>query len=188
MVRAHGRRTPAVSPRREWPAPRQRLSCRFRSRAAMPERSTPYLGEPPTELDPLVDWFDRFSTRLVLLDEIPLARVREAVAAMVAGITTHRAGGGPSEPSERARSSGLAALRRTLRADHEQLAASVRELGWLLGIVERDDHGGNRQALGQYGRLVCEALRRHRAEEREAALLAEGRVPGTARIRAPGQR
>jgi hypothetical protein len=36
----------------------------------------------------------------------------------------------------------------------------------LLRIVERDDHGGNRQALGQYGRILAEALKEHRALER----------------------
>ncbi len=56
--------------------------------------------------------------------------------------------------------------RRGLAADHERFRTSVQQLWWFYAIVEREDHGGNRQALGQYGRLVCEALRRHRAEER----------------------
>ncbi len=45
------------------------------------------------------------------------------------------------------------------RADGWQEA--VIQLHWLLGIVERDNHGGNRQALGQYGLLVAESLRQH---------------------------
>jgi len=46
---------------------------------------------------------------------------------------------------------------------------SIEQLWWFYRVVEGEDHGGHRQALGQYGRILAEALRRHRAEERAFA-------------------
>lgn len=55
---------------------------------------------------------------------------------------------------------------RRLRADHERFETSAEQLRWFWSIVERDDHGGNRQALGQYWKILLEALARHLSEER----------------------
>jgi hypothetical protein len=68
---------------------------------------------------------------------------------------------------ERARDDGGArtALEARLLEDHERFSSSFEQLDWLLGIVAGEPHGGNRQALGQYWRLVLEALERHLAEE-----------------------
>jgi hypothetical protein len=188
MFRAHGEGTPAVSTRREHPAFRQRHSRSFPSPAVPPARVASGFAEAPENFDALVNWFDRFSAGLVLLDEISLMEVREAVAAMANGIAAHRLAHGPAGTLERSRSADLASLRRILRSDHDRFDSSVQQLRWLLAIVERDDHGGNRQALGQYGRLVCEALRRHRVEEREAELLAGALASSAGTARAPGQR
>lgn len=125
------------------------------------------LGEPPREFDALLAWFDRVSQRLVLQDDLPLPEVRRAVAAFTAGVTAHRDADGDLGREARSEDLGLASSRRILRADHDRLATSVRQLWWFYEIVERDDHGGNRQALGQYGRIAAEALRRHRVEELE---------------------
>jgi hypothetical protein len=127
----------------------------------------PDLRNPPGELDALVDWFDRVSHALVLLDDMPLSDVRGAVAAFSAAVTAHRETDGGLSASDVPQDAGLLAGRQVLREDHDRFASSVRQLWWLCGIVEHEDHGGNRQALGQYGRLAAEALRRHRAEERE---------------------
>ncbi len=121
---------------------------------------------PPGDLDGLVEWFDRVCSGLVLLDALPLLDVRAAVTALASAVTDHCAHpGGPGRPPARATVVWDRSLRE-LAADHERFRTSVQQLWWFYGIVEREDHGGNRQALGQYGRLVCEALRRHRAEER----------------------
>ena len=66
--------------------------------------------------------------------------------------------------------------------DHPWFEDSVRELGGYLDCVARDPHGGNRQALGQYWRLLVEAVARHAAEER-AGLAGLGPVAAVAHRR-----
>jgi hypothetical protein len=53
-----------------------------------------------------------------------------------------------------------------VRREHAIFPRSVQQLRWFYGVVEREDHGGHRQALGQYWRLVLEALARHLGDER----------------------
>ncbi len=59
----------------------------------------------------------------------------------------------------------LAARAGLLMEEHERFRQSLDQLAWLRGIIDREDHGGHRQALGQYWRLVLEALRRHLDDE-----------------------
>jgi len=124
------------------------------------------LERPPNDFDELVEWFDRISKALVLLEEIPLPAVRRAVSAIADGVTSHCES--RRDPDLRRSQGGPDAARHShvLRADHDRFATSVQQLWWFYGVVEREDHGGNRQALGQYGRLLSEALRQHRVEER----------------------
>ena len=49
--------------------------------------------------------------------------------------------------------------------DHGRFPEGFAELRGLLHVLEQDDHGGNRQAVGQYGRVLLEAIRRHLVEE-----------------------
>jgi hypothetical protein len=119
------------------------------------------IRNPPADLDGLVDWFDRVSANLVLLEPYDREQVRLAVEAMERGMRAHLAraarGGSTSDGPES-----------RLQGDHARFVVSIDQLQWFFRIVDRDDHGGNRQALGQYGRVLTEALRRHLADERSA--------------------
>jgi len=119
-----------------------------------------------------VDSFDRLSSRLVLLSGPALEELRSAIGALDRAVRLHVARG--SAAAER-RASGSAA-----EVEHERFLVSLDQLWWFYGIVAGDDHGGHRQALGQYGRLVTEALRRHLAEERENAAGAGAAAPPAA--------
>lgn len=120
---------------------------------------------PPRGFDPLVEWWELASLRLVLLDDVPLEEVRAALRQLTGAVQAHCAeyrvlldrgdrAGTPSVP-----------LLRILSADHDWFATSLEQLWWFYGIVERENHGGHRQALGQYGRVLAESLRRHRSDE-----------------------
>lgn len=132
----------------------------------------PAIDRAPADIDALVDWFEWVSERLVLLDDFSLADVRRAIGSVDSAIRRHLANS-PNPPS----TAGSVAARIAL--DHRMFPTSLDQLAWFLAIVERDDHGGNRQALGQYGRLLAEALRRHREDERHlgSAALARGIAP-----------
>ncbi len=108
-------------------------------------------------LDAEVDRFETFSAGLVRLEPHPFDELRTEVERFAALVTDHVEAGRRS-----------VAGRSRLAAEHERFRSSVEELLGLLAVVERDDHGGHRQALGQYGRLLTEALRIHRADERTA--------------------
>jgi hypothetical protein len=127
------------------------------------------IRHPPEGLDALVDWFELVSYNLVLLEGYSLEDVREAVARVAQAIETHGRSmelslGGPVAASVEGGD-----LARILNADHVWFRTSVEQLWWFFGVVEREDHGGHRQALGQFGRVLCESVRRHRTEEAEFA-------------------
>jgi hypothetical protein len=109
--------------------------------------------------------FDRFSYGLVRLTPHTLDDLRVRVAQFNDEVESHL------DRAERAPTSQGSAVQRRLQAEHLRFRASIRELRGLLRVVERDDHGGHRQALGQYGRIFVEALRVHLRDER-------GGVPG----------
>ncbi len=118
---------------------------------------------PPRGFDDLVDWFDQFSANLVLLEEYDREDVRFAVEAIDRGVREHLrsfAAGDPATGAPRPASFAV------LEADHARFLVSLEQLRWFYRIVEGEDHGGHRQALGQYGRVLTEALRRHRRDER----------------------
>jgi len=128
------------------------------------ERPTIDPTRPPAEFDALVDWFEAYCYRLVLLEEYPLRGVRETIHHAQAAVAAHMRV--PIMPTPPRAGRGLEELRRVLVSDHAWFLGSADQLGWFLSIVEQEDHGGHRQALGQYGRILAEAIRRHRAEER----------------------
>ena len=125
------------------------------------------IARPPTGLDALIDWFERFSHQLVLLEEYPLDEIRSALDSLDRSVRDHLRSTatfgrrkGPSDSSNEE-------LERLLATDHAWFRTSLEQLWWFFAVVEEDDHGGNRQALGQYGRVLAESLRRHRHIERE---------------------
>jgi hypothetical protein len=124
----------------------------------------------------MVAWFARFSDQLVLLEEFSLHDVVITVRWVEDCVRSHIAapespgGMGATFPTHRGRE--LAAL---VRSDHHWFGASLAELTGLREVVERDDHGGHRQALGQYGRLLSAALARHRRDEAELERLRDAR-------------
>lgn len=103
--------------------------------------------------------FDRFSHGLVRLEPHPLSELRRRVGEFARAVEAHLDAGGPGRPL------AATAGRDRLAAEHLRFHSSVRELRSLLEVVEHDDHGGHRQALGQYGRLLAEALRNHLQDE-----------------------
>jgi hypothetical protein len=125
------------------------------------------IRRPPAEFDALIEWFEAASYRLVLLEEYSLEEVRRMVEVVVAAVALHSrledpllAALPPSSPED-------ATLARILVADHVWFRTSTEQLEWFFSIVANEDHGGHRQALGQYGRVFAESLRRHRSDERE---------------------
>jgi hypothetical protein len=132
--------------------------------------SRPELVDPaliPREFDRLVEWLDEWSEGLVLLAEYPVLDLRHAVDGVRRAVNAHgRAFArrlAPVDPDP-----AREPARAILRSDHVWFATSLDQFDWFLRVVEREDHGGHRQALGQYGRLIAEALRRHRRLERDA--------------------
>lgn len=117
-------------------------------------------------LDPEIERFETFSHGLVRLEPHSIEELRVAVERITSAVSDHLKADGerPLMPGGRRRR--LAAKRQRLAAEHERFRTSLAELRLLLAVVEGDDHGGHRQALGQYGRLLTEALRAHRDEER----------------------
>jgi len=120
----------------------------------------------PPSFDALVDWFDRLSTDLVLLAEYPLGGVGAAAAEFDRQVRNHLSEFEVRLRSRRPRTPAERDAHALLHADHAWFEVSLDQLRWFLSIVAHDDHGGHRQALGQYGRVLAEALRRHRREER----------------------
>jgi hypothetical protein len=117
------------------------------------------------DLDAEVDRFDRFSFGLVQLEPHPLGELHRAVERFTGEVANHLA----RSHAERIPS--------TLAQEHDRFRDSILELRSLLAVVEREDHGGHRQALGQYGRIFAEAMRRHRADERSFFAVGEARPP-----------
>jgi hypothetical protein len=130
-------------------------------------RPTVAIADPPEEFDAQIDWFELVSYNLVLLEEYPREEVRRALETVTRSVETHLRSTLPELTAEESRSTRMDELRAVLTADHEWFRTSLEQLWWFFGVVDREDHGGHRQALGQYGRLFAESLRRHRRDERE---------------------
>jgi len=110
----------------------------------------PRTSVPAPHLPELLSWYAEFSRSLVRLSDCSLPQIREAVERMDAALADH------------ARSPGTT---RELEADHLWFQETRSQLQWLVGILNREDHGGHRQALGQYGLLVVESVVDHLTRE-----------------------
>ncbi len=130
-----------------------------------PSEPTVDVRRPPREFDALIDWFERVSYRLVLLEEYPLDALRSMVRAVDDAVADHCRIEEPLLAAMPVRTPEERTLARVLSADHAWFRTSTEQLDWFLSVVVGEDHGGNRQALGQYGRILAESLRRHRADE-----------------------
>jgi hypothetical protein len=122
-------------------------------------RGVPQAAQFPPEL---IDRLDASSVRLVLLHEQALDTVARESEALREAVREHR----------RAFDGGTLPLtnvtqvrRRRLALEHDWFESSFEEFSALLDVVRSNDHGGNRQALGQYGKLLAEAVRLHLREE-----------------------
>ncbi len=132
---------------------------------------------PPRDFDELIAWFDQLSSNLVLLEEYPREDLRFAVGAVDRAVRAHVRDFGGREPIRRSDVPAAAGARAALDSDHARFYVSLDQLAWSFGIVDREDHGGHRQALGQYGRVLTEALRRHRRDEQAYLAGGEPRKP-----------
>jgi hypothetical protein len=60
---------------------------------------------------------------------------------------------------------GSQELRKVLIGEHGRFPESIDQLRWFYGVVLHDDHGGHRQALGQYWAILLESVARHLEDE-----------------------
>lgn len=137
------------------------------------------------ELVDELERFDRFSTALVHLEPFPLDEVRRSVRQFTSLVEAHLRTPLPDSGAPRPKAD-RPSYRQRLLLEHDRFRASVTELRQLLTVVEADDHGGHRQALGQYGRILVEALRLHQDDER--ALATEAARRGSPRGAGPTAR
>ncbi|MFZ1022820.1 MAG: hypothetical protein WAN87_01635 [Thermoplasmata archaeon] len=129
------------------------------------------------ELSRIIESFDRLSCRLVLLEPYSIEEVANGVRTLHRSVERHIETSRGTREIEQGDSTPNSLRRRELADDHARFLTSLGELSALLGIIRRDDHGGNRQALGQYGKILSDALRIHvRAEAAD----------GTAGLEKPG--
>ena len=140
----------------------------------------------PTEFDDVVEWFDGVSRALVLLEAYPIEDLRQVVAVLRRTVLEHRRSDRGSIPDGASYSPELDPRPRLLAADPCWCRLSLEPPDWFLGVVVGEDHGGHRQALGQYGRGFAESLRRHRTVERAALSRGEKNPDGPAVAPAPG--
>jgi len=124
------------------------------------------IRSPPLSFDELIDWLERWSYGLVLLEEYPLSDLRTALSEVEKAVREHRVSADRWVVPLRTADEETAQGARVVLSDHEWFETSVEQFWWFFRVVEKEDHGGHRQALGQYGRVLAEALRRHREDER----------------------
>ncbi|MFZ0892257.1 MAG: hypothetical protein WB778_07365 [Thermoplasmata archaeon] len=137
-------------------------NARFFDKSGTIERSS------DAELYQIIESFDRLSYGLVLLENKLVEEIGIAIRRLRAAVEQHvenSRGQGRFEVGDAASDSSR---RREIADDHARFRTSLAELATLFEIIRRDDHGGNRQALGQYGKILSEALRIHLAAEDSA--------------------
>ncbi|MGA8664616.1 MAG: hypothetical protein WB809_06100 [Thermoplasmata archaeon] len=123
------------------------------------------IRSPPPSLDDRIDWFGQVSEGLVQMEDYSLSDVAFAVDQIEISVREHLRSAAPErEDREGGVADGLGLTAR-IQSEHSVFPTSLRQLRWFFGIVAHEDHGGHRQALGQYGKVLAEALQRHREDE-----------------------
>jgi hypothetical protein len=126
------------------------------------------------------------SCGLVLLEPYSIEEIEDRVRSFSGSLHRHL------NASQRIRRTGSPAgvsgtvERGTFEVDHARFLNSLRELSTLLDIVRRDGHGGNRQALGQYGKILAEAVRIHLLGEDAEESTYRGKQEPAGKAEAPG--
>jgi hypothetical protein len=118
------------------------------------------------ELGTLLLGSERWAIGLVRAEEVPIPELRSAFSAWErALVAQHPRIWEPLFDSRPAVRVEGAAAPELLRREHRIFPGSLEQLRWFGRLVERNDHGGNRQALGQYLRIFLEAVGRHVGDE-----------------------
>ncbi|MGA7923635.1 MAG: hypothetical protein WCA77_06635 [Thermoplasmata archaeon] len=116
------------------------------------------------ELRALVDEQSTLAEGLVRLAPYSRAEIASAIHRLRTVLLERHPYRDPRSPGKR---SGLVdgRIARRLEGEHRIFVTSIEQLEWFFQIVQDEDHGGNRQALGQYWKLLLEALQRHLDDE-----------------------
>jgi hypothetical protein len=102
---------------------------------------------------------------LVLLHDHPLRVLQREADRLRQRLLGHHPGSMEWMLRETEAAGGDRAASRRIRSEHERFTSSLAQLDWLLTIVRENDHGGNRQALGQYWRILLGSMVPHMEEE-----------------------
>jgi hypothetical protein len=160
-----GHSLPVRSGRERNPGESERQK-HVRVRTSVPEPAAPSASaSPPTFPLDALDRLEASCGRLVKLETQSLEEVEGQLTDVHTALQLHRqdiAEGRIMIPK-----TSYARWRR-ISMEHEWFEQSFEEFAHLLAVVRKDDHGGNRQALGQYGKLLVEAIRIHLREEHVA--------------------
>jgi hypothetical protein len=133
-----------------------------------PDRAHPVLpaAEAIRELQGIARAQQPIAEGLVLLREFPELVLARAIEDLRVGVTRNHPRAAEPMLHRSERDGSLEAEKgRQLRREHAMFESSFFELDHYRERAKVDPHGGNRQALGQYWRLVLEALERHLADE-----------------------
>jgi len=174
MFRTHSEHSPSVTTEREGSESHNGFARAGSHRAMRFPAPKVDIRASPAAFDELVDWLEAWSYGLVLLEEYPRPDVLAAVTSVDRAVRAHRASFDPWLIALHAEDEETSRAIRVLVSDHQWFETSIEQFWWFFRVVDKEDHGGHRQALGQYGRVFAEALRRHRADERR---LGAGRSP-----------
>lgn len=136
------------------------------------------IRSPPNDFDSLVEWLERWSYGLVLGENYSLTDLRGALDAVERSVRGHRIAAEAHVTRLGSADEETADLVRVVLQDHVWFETSLAQFRWFLDVVDQEDHGGHRQALGQYGRILADSLRRHRRDERKLEARSIPRTPG----------
>lgn len=116
----------------------------------------------------LADLLPRAAARareLVLLGSRPVGELRAEIDRVAGVLDRHAGETAPFLAALRASHRPVPIDTGLLEREHAVFPESVGQLRVFLAVVEQDDHGGNRQALGQYWTALVEALELHDRDE-----------------------
>lgn len=127
------------------------------------------------DLVALLKTTEPIAERLVLLSALPVEEILSAADRVQSTLVAHTDRADAFLRSLRGQRLTGRVPPELLLHEHRIFPDSARQLRWFLDLVLRDDHGGNRQALGQYWKLLCEALAKHLEDEEAYLAASDGR-------------